>query len=394
MDERTLLAFARAYDREDAAQMGEPDPWIDGKDDPEWVSERLACASAALSAAAQPAPGVKELDDLIARVKKATDFFRTTSHHTTTKLLNDILEQVLFPLASRPTPAGESGREPAEMYNPEFVAELVAADAAKPEAEFVNATDMLAALAIPSSPAAWTDEAIVELAVAHSNYRDEAGFEVMSHARIVEFARELLAAPTTISSTGTDEPDRIIPAEPTIRMSAAGMRVIKNTEVHHFHKYAGGIANSVYDAMVRAFREESEHMGPTPASLTSPAQGTVERAEPVEALADFLCNEFDFDLNPIVGASWPVHPKDDGYRGDNAYVRLQPPDVQARARDNAKRILAFVASFASQPVDSDALKALREENERLKAKIESLEDNGTRLSDMLIEASQSERDDD
>lgn len=126
-------------------------------------------------------------------------------------------------------------------------------------------------------PVAWTDEAIIELAVAHSNYRDEAGFEVMSHARIIEFARELLAAPTAIPSTGTDEPARSIPAEPTVRMSAAGMRIIKNTQVDHFHKYAGGIANSVYDAMVRAFREEPEHMGPTPVSLTSP----VERAEPV-----------------------------------------------------------------------------------------------------------------
>jgi hypothetical protein len=54
-----LEAFARAYDKEDASQRGEPDPWLDGKDDAEWVSERLACAAAALASLPEaPAAGV------------------------------------------------------------------------------------------------------------------------------------------------------------------------------------------------------------------------------------------------------------------------------------------------------------------------------------------------
>lgn len=67
----------------------------------------------------------------------------------------------------------------------------------------------------------------------------------------------------------------------------------------------------------------------------------------VEALAEFICAEFDFDLNPVVGAQWPEHANDDGYRGDRAYVRLQPSDVQARARENATRILTFLDQRAA-----------------------------------------------
>jgi hypothetical protein len=45
-----LEALARSYDREDASQRGEPDPWKDAEDDAEWVSERLACAQVAEAA--------------------------------------------------------------------------------------------------------------------------------------------------------------------------------------------------------------------------------------------------------------------------------------------------------------------------------------------------------
>lgn len=41
--------IARAYDREQAAQMGEPNPWADGTDHPEW-SGSLACAHEAIAA--------------------------------------------------------------------------------------------------------------------------------------------------------------------------------------------------------------------------------------------------------------------------------------------------------------------------------------------------------
>lgn len=41
--------IARAYDREQAAQMGEPDPWQDNTDDPQW-QDSLGCAEAAVDA--------------------------------------------------------------------------------------------------------------------------------------------------------------------------------------------------------------------------------------------------------------------------------------------------------------------------------------------------------
>ncbi|MCM0751993.1 hypothetical protein DEA98_14065 [Brucella pseudogrignonensis] len=70
------------------------------------------------------------------------------------------------------------------------------------------------------------------------------------------------------------------------------------------------------------------------------------RCKTVDELAAYLCDEFDFDLNPVRGASWPEHENDEGKR-DGGYVRLQPSDVQAYARENAKRILAFLGLPAS-----------------------------------------------
>lgn len=44
----------------------------------------------------------------------------------------------------------------------------------------------------------------------------------------------------------------VVPAEPTPRMSAAGMQLIQRTPPHHFHKFAGGIANSIFEEMINA----------------------------------------------------------------------------------------------------------------------------------------------
>jgi len=48
-----IETMARALDREEAAQMGEPSPWDVFKNEleHEWISERFACVRAALSAA-------------------------------------------------------------------------------------------------------------------------------------------------------------------------------------------------------------------------------------------------------------------------------------------------------------------------------------------------------
>jgi hypothetical protein len=54
-ERRALLALARAYDTEEAAQMGEPSPWPKDGTPPtadlvEWVEERLGCAQAGIEA--------------------------------------------------------------------------------------------------------------------------------------------------------------------------------------------------------------------------------------------------------------------------------------------------------------------------------------------------------
>ena len=52
-----------------------------------------------------------------------------------------------------------------------------------------------------------------------------------------------------------------VPREPTLEMSAAGMRCIKNIQVDHFHKYAAGIANSIFEEMINA----ADGVNPAPA---------------------------------------------------------------------------------------------------------------------------------
>lgn len=52
-DDETCLLFAEGYDREDAAQRGEPSPHdAEGEDYAEWAMDRIACVRAALRALA------------------------------------------------------------------------------------------------------------------------------------------------------------------------------------------------------------------------------------------------------------------------------------------------------------------------------------------------------
>ena len=50
IETKALEALARAYDREEAAQMGEPSPWQQDDLDPAWVAERIACAEVGVEA--------------------------------------------------------------------------------------------------------------------------------------------------------------------------------------------------------------------------------------------------------------------------------------------------------------------------------------------------------
>jgi len=47
---RMVEIFARAHDREEAAQIGEPDPWSIDNEDDEWKRDRLACVRVGLDA--------------------------------------------------------------------------------------------------------------------------------------------------------------------------------------------------------------------------------------------------------------------------------------------------------------------------------------------------------
>ena len=50
-DDETCLIFAQAFDREDAALMGEPSPHDErGEGYAEWAAERISCVRAGLGA--------------------------------------------------------------------------------------------------------------------------------------------------------------------------------------------------------------------------------------------------------------------------------------------------------------------------------------------------------
>lgn len=51
-DHSALERIARAYDREDAALIGEPDPWLVDDKNLDWEADRVSCARAALRALA------------------------------------------------------------------------------------------------------------------------------------------------------------------------------------------------------------------------------------------------------------------------------------------------------------------------------------------------------
>lgn len=109
---------------------------------------------------------------------------------------------------------------------------------------------------------------------------------------------------------------------------------------------AGDIAKTRRNIIAARHGEEEANARAEAAEAALAAASPTGAVKDVEALAEFLCSEFDFDLNPVVGAHWPEHPNDDGYR-DGGYVKLQPTDVQAHARDNAKRILTFLGQRAA-----------------------------------------------
>lgn len=81
LEPAALEALARAFDKEDASQRGEPDPWKDAEDDAEWVSERLACARVAaeayLSASRSTAPEAgKAVDETLTALSGFLVFLR------------------------------------------------------------------------------------------------------------------------------------------------------------------------------------------------------------------------------------------------------------------------------------------------------------------------------
>lgn len=67
-------------------------------------------------------------------------------------------------------------------------------------------------------------------------------------------ANEASVAASAVSAPGMV----MVPREPTVKMSAAGMRCIKDIQPDHFHKYAAGIANSVYEKMLAASSCQSD----------------------------------------------------------------------------------------------------------------------------------------
>ena len=111
-----------------------------------------------------------------------------------------------------------------------------------------------------------------------------------------------------------------------------------------------------------------------PDDPTTPARPGGEDA--VEALAEHLATEHDYADNMRPGYQWPLHANDDGYRG-GGYVRLIPTDVREHRRDDAKRILAFLATLRPQP---DARAAALTEDEVVR-----IENDKSHVSNQVVD---------
>ena len=89
IDRSALLALAHAYDKEDAAQRGEPDPWpADGEqptaDDVTWREERLACAEVAAQAFfSAPSAAAPDVVELVERLRAAVPAEKPTDPENT-----------------------------------------------------------------------------------------------------------------------------------------------------------------------------------------------------------------------------------------------------------------------------------------------------------------------
>ena len=91
---------------------------------------------------------------------------------------------------------------------------------------------------------------------------------------------------------------------------------------------------------IPAYANAVEFLRALDAAPIAPSTAAGERD--TEALAEFLNSECEF-ADGLTGTSWPQHSHDDGYRGGGGYVRLAPPDVVARRREDAKAILSFLS---------------------------------------------------
>lgn len=87
-----------------------------------------------------------------------------------------------------------------------------------------------------------------------------------------------------------------------------------------------------------------EDQGSLPAQPSVPSEGGAGGV--VEALAQFLHDECEDWPDKLVGATWPLHDGDDGYRGGGAYARLQTKDVVEHYRDIAARIVRAFPTLA------------------------------------------------
>lgn len=122
----------------------------------------------------------------------------------------------------------------------------------------------------------------------------------------------------------------------------------QQTSSGHWHEHMGEVEDCyatgsiVFDENIAAWNRRAYLAATKP-----PLAGDVTD-ETVERLAAYLCDEHDDEFSPRRNASWPEDENDDGKR-EGGYVAIQPKHVQARAREIARRILAFTRT-ASPPM--------------------------------------------
>ncbi|RWN33449.1 hypothetical protein [Mesorhizobium sp.] len=200
-----LEALARAYDQEDAAQRGEPDPWDydDGNEaEKVWRSERITCAAVAIAAyeRAGAALGTQPVPVVVKGLEWGTTSYGTPEVHTVVGVyrINNALNGGWSVVIGREILREESGRE-------NFATVEAAQAAAQADYEARIRSALAPAQAVPGDMDPTTIEACAKIADAEGHKVADQNADRYWQSKRIAGAIRKLAGQVSLPASGRQE---------------------------------------------------------------------------------------------------------------------------------------------------------------------------------------------